>query len=74
MAHISGIKLHRTPTGKIKSVTFDMKKHGDLLQPILKQVGAVEEDDFEKRWREGYTVEEVFNGLMEKIDGMKWDK
>lgn len=49
MALIAGIKLHKTPSGEIKAATIDMKKHGELLKPLLEKVGAVVEDDFDKR-------------------------
>ena len=68
MARIAGIKLHKTPSGEIKSATIDMKKHGELLKPLLEKVGAVVEDDFDKRWKElqvtGYTVEEFRERLL----------
>ena len=78
MPNISGIKLHRTPSGKIKSVTIDMKKHGELLKPLLEKVGAVEEDDFDKRWREaqvtGYTIEEAREHLLKTVRSLPWKK
>jgi len=74
MAQVPGIKLHKTAKGKLTSVTISMKHHGDKLQPVLEQIGAVEQDEFDRRWRAGFTVEEVFDGLLAKIDGMKWDK
>jgi hypothetical protein len=74
MARIAGIKLHKTPKGKLKSVTISMKHHAELVQPLLEKVGAVEEDDFDRRFREGYTVEEVFDGLIKKINDYPWKK
>ena len=77
MPRIAGIKLHKTPSGKIKSATIDMKKYGDLLQPLLQKLGALEEafeDDFEKKWACGIPIEEVFDGLLKKIEAHPWKK
>ena len=35
MARIAGIKQHRTATGKLKSITIDVKKWGEYVQDIL---------------------------------------
>lgn len=35
MARIAGIKQHRTTTGKLKSVTIDVKKWGEYIQDLL---------------------------------------
>ena len=44
MPRIARVKLHKTPSGKIKSATIDMKKHGVLLLPLLQNLGAVEQE------------------------------
>ena len=81
MPRIAGIKLHKTPSGKIKSATIDIKKHGDLLQPLLQQLGAVEkaeEDDFEKKWAEalrtGYTPEQAREKSLNFVRSLPWKK
>jgi hypothetical protein len=74
MASIAGIKLHKTPTGKLKSVTISMKHHAELVQPILEKVGALEEDEFEKDWREGYTIEEARQHLLNTVRSFPWKK
>lgn len=35
MAHIAGLKTVTTTTGKIKSVTIDMKRWGHLMEDVL---------------------------------------
>ena len=61
MARISGLSLEKHSNGSIKKVTFDYKKHSELLKPILENMGAVEEDDFDKRIKSGelFTLEEA---------------
>ena len=80
MSGIAGIKLHKTPTGKIKSVTIDVKKHGDLLQPLLEKINAAEKEEFEREWAEAMkpnsnyiTPEQLRKNLYKKIDEL-WDK
>lgn len=35
MKKIKGVKIERTATGAIKSVIFNYKQHGELLEDIL---------------------------------------
>ena len=78
MSGIAGIKLHKTPTGKLKSVTIDVKKHGDLLQPLLEKIDAAEKEEFEREWAEalktGCTVEQMRESMLAKIDALPWKK
>ena len=49
MKNISGVEFKRDVSGKAKSVTIDLQKHGEALQFFLEQVGALsEEENFEK--------------------------
>ena len=73
MAHIAGFSSEKDSKGNIKKVTFDFKKYGSDLMPLLKKIGAMEEDTFEKEWEEAFTLEEVKNELYRRIDE-RWDK
>ena len=53
-------------TGKIKSVTIDLKNYGKQLQDTT--------DEFEKEWQEGYNIEEARTHLYKTIDGLEWNK
>ena len=78
MVRIAGIKLHKTPSGRIKSATISMKKHGELLQPLLEKIGAVEQDDFDREWEEGVragnTVENLRERLLATVRAWPWKK
>ena len=74
MARIAGIKLHKTPSGEIKAATIDMKKHGELLKPLLEKVGAVVEDDFDKRWKEAVPFEEAKERTLSFVRSLPWKK
>jgi predicted transcriptional regulator len=71
MAQIAGISTQKDNKGNILKVTFDLKKHGAEIMPILVKMGAVEEDDFEKEWRKAETVEESLGKL--KAEMRSWD-
>ncbi len=74
MARIAGIQINKTANGNIKSVLIDYKKHKDLVQPLLESVGAIEEDEFEKEWREGETLEESKQHVINHIKRKNWPK
>jgi uncharacterized protein YwgA len=77
MAHIAGFSSEKDAKGNLKKVTFDFKKYGPDLMPLLKKIGAIEEDTFEKEWKEaertGFTLEEAKKELYRRIDE-RWDK
>ena len=73
MAHIAGFSSEKDAKGNIKKVTFDFKKYGSDLMPLLKKIGAMEEDTFEKEWKQAFTLEEAKNELYRRIDE-RWDK
>ena len=73
MARIAGIQLDRAANGTIKKVTFDLKKHGEIINPILEKMGVIEEDEFEKKWSKGVTGDELRAKLHKRIEGW-WGK
>jgi hypothetical protein len=76
MKNISGIEFKRDPTGKAKSVTIDLQKHGEALQLFLENVGASipEDDDFEKKWDEGISGEELVKRVHAHLRTLPWEK
>lgn len=74
MARIAGITTEKDFNGNIKKVTFDFKKHEVKLRPILEELGAIEEDEFDKKFREGTPAKEAIEKLRAKIRSWKWEK
>ena len=74
MARVAGITTQKDRKGKISKVTFDLKKHGDAIMPILIQLWAVEEDGFEKDWKTAETVEESLGKLKGEMRSWDWKK
>jgi hypothetical protein len=74
MARIAGIKFENDTKGNRRYVRIDLKKHSADITPFLEKVGAVEQDDFERRWAEGLTPEEFKKQMHEHIDSWDWSK
>lgn len=68
MVRIAGIQFKYNAEGVRTHVTIDLKKHGEKIKPFLQEIGALEEDEFEKEWAKGgYTVEELRTHLHKTI-------
>lgn len=67
MATIAGIKFTKDAKRRNRFVTIDLKKHGDLFNPILQKVGALDSDDFEQDWKNGLSGEDFWGGVKEHI-------
>ena len=65
MANVAGIKFTKDAKNENRYVTIDLKKHGEIFNPVLTKVGALEDDEFEKKWKKGISEEE-FWGKIEK--------
>ena len=75
MKNISGVEFKRDVSGKAKSVTIDLQKHGKALQFFLEQVGALfEEENFEKKWSEGISGEELVKRVHTHLRTLPWKK
>ena len=59
MAKTPGIKYTKDAKGNNRYVTFDLKQHGEALRPMLESLGAVEETEFRKAWKNALTSEEA---------------
>ena len=59
MARIAGITFEKDTKGNKRFVRIDLKKYSSEITPFLEKVGAVEPDEFERRWAEGITIEEA---------------
>jgi len=68
MARIAGIKFEKDTKGNNRYVRIDLKKFSSDITPFLEKVGAIEQDDFERRWAEGMTIEEAKEQMRQFID------
>ena len=67
MANIAGIKFTKDAKNENRYVTIDLKKHGEIFKPVLTKVGALEDDEFEKKWAAGIAGDEVVKRLKKTI-------
>ncbi|WP_297904524.1 hypothetical protein [uncultured Parabacteroides sp.] len=62
MSEVSGIELEKDAAGNNRYVRIDLKKYGDMINPVLKQLGVKlsdnQVDKFEQDWERSLTIEE----------------
>jgi len=75
MKNSVGIQFNKDASGRAKSVTIDLKKHGKELQLFLEKNGAISiEDEFEKKWAEGISGDELVKRVQLHINTLTWKK
>ncbi|MDP2387192.1 MAG: hypothetical protein Q8M29_12520 [Bacteroidota bacterium] len=68
MARIAGIQFIYNEEGVRTHVIVDLKKYGEKIKPYLQEIGAVDEDEFEKKWAKGgLTVEKLRKSVHKTI-------
>lgn len=50
MSEVTGIELEKDAAGNNRFVRIDLKKYGDMINPILKQLGVIGKTQFDKDW------------------------
>ena len=50
MTRLAGIQTERDQNGILKTVTFDIEKHGEILKPILESLGVIEDNRLQKKF------------------------
>ena len=60
MSEVSGIELEKDAAGNNSYVRIDLKKYGDMINPILQRLGVSDNnlDEFERDWNKGLSIEE----------------
>jgi len=56
MAQVAGIQIEKNANGTLKTVTFDLKKYGKILKPILEDLGLIEDSRLQKKF---YALDEA---------------
>lgn len=67
MARISGIQIEKDSKGRPAYARFNLKKHPEALA-LLQQIGAIEDDDFEKKWESSISGDQVRKALHTHLD------
>ena len=60
MSEVSGIELEKDAAGNNSYVRIDLKKYGDMINPILQRLGVNLSDSNldERDWNKGLSIEE----------------
>ena len=62
MSEVSGIELEKDAAGNNSYVRIDLKKYGDMINPILQRLGVnlsdSNLDEFERDWNKALSIEE----------------
>ena len=62
MSEVSGIELEKDSEVNNSYVRIDLKKYGDMINPILQRLGVnlsdSNLDEFERDWNKGLSIEE----------------
>ena len=62
MSEVSGIELEKDAAGNNSYVRIDLKKYGDMINPILQRLGVnlsdSNLDEFERDWNKVLSIEE----------------
>lgn len=69
---VSGIEIEKNKKGEDAFIRIDLKKYGKQLQPFLEEIGLID-DDFEKEWENGLTLDEAKEKSIEKLRSW-WEK
>lgn len=70
MTDVAGVSTLKNEEGKVTHITFEVDKHKDFLQPILKDLGIVEKTRFRQDFEKGLTIEEARKDMIEHINNL----
>ncbi len=73
MAHIAGVKTQKNTKGEITYVTINVKKHKELITPVLQELGVLQKSKFMQEYEQGITIDESKKRVFAKIDDL-WSK
>lgn len=57
MTQIPGVTIKENANGKITHITIDVEQQKELAQPVLKQLGITEGNDFDTTFANAQTLE-----------------
>ena len=73
MPRIAGVATQKNTKGEITHLTIDVKKHKDIVAPLLEQLGVTVKSKFEEDWERGVSLEEVRKNLHKRMKEL-WKK
>lgn len=73
MARIAGIATKKNTKGEITHVTINVKKHRDVVTPMLYELGVLEKTEFQQECERAISLED-FRGKMHSRINKLWKK
>lgn len=73
MARIAGIATTKNTRGEITHVTFNVKKHQQVI-PLLVELGVITKTAFEKECENALGVDEARAQSIEFVKSLPWKK
>ena len=73
MATLEGIDTKFNEKGEITHLTLDVKKHKNIVAPLLEQLALSEKEQFEAKWKNGITPDQMQENLNKRIEKL-WSK
>lgn len=73
MPRIAGVATQKNAKGEITHLTIDVKKHKEIVAPLLEQLGVKMKSKFEEDWERGVSLEEVRKNLHKRMKEI-WKK
>ena len=73
MPRIAGVATQKNTKGEITHLTIDVKKHKDIVAPLMEQLAVKATSKFEDDWERGITLEEARANLHGRITEL-WKK
>lgn len=73
MAKIAGITTTKNAKGEIATITINMKKHGAALLPVLKEMGMIENTQFDRDFENAISIEDFRERLLNHVN-TEWKK
>ena len=67
MPRIAGVATQKNTKGEITHLTIDVKKHKDIVAPLMEQLAVKATSKFEEDWERGITLEEARANLHGRI-------
>jgi hypothetical protein len=59
MPQVAGVTTKKNVKGEITHVTINVKKHKDIITPVLEEIGVLTKMTFEERFKKAHSVEEA---------------
>lgn len=74
MTDVAGVSTLKNEEGKVTHITFEVDKHKEFLQPILKDLGVIEKTRFRQNFENAMTAEEVRASVYKQLTSYSMPK